>query len=314
MTARRDPQVVAKLDDILNNKSGDVPLHERFRALFTLKSLGDERSVDAIAKGFSDESALLKHELAYVLGQMKNAYALSTLAKVLADEEQDPMVRHEAAEAMGAIGHESSLPILEPFVSHPVKVIAETCELAVERIKYENSEAKKQELAAGESRATKSLYASVDPAPPAIGIEDTATLGSILLDPSRPLFERYRAMFALRNIGTEEAVLELAKGLKDDSALFRHEIAYVFGQLQHPASVPALVESLSETSEMGMVRHECAEALGSIATPDCLPVLRKFAQDPERVVRESCIVALDMFDYENSGELQYAKPLDEVTA
>jgi deoxyhypusine monooxygenase len=310
--ARRDPKVVEKLDDILNNKSGNVPLHERFRALFTLKSIGDERSVDAIAKGFTDDSALLKHELAYVLGQMKNRYALSTLTKVLQDDQQDPMVRHEAAEAIGAIGAMESLPILEPFVHHPIKVIAETCELAIERIKYENDEAKKKELESSKSRATQSLYTSIDPAPPAVGVESVEELGHILLDTKRPLFERYRAMFALRNIGTEEAVLALAKGLKDESALFRHEIAYVFGQLQHPASVPALVDTLSQTSEMAMVRHECAEALGSIATPECLPVLRKFANDSERVVRESCVVALDMFEYENSDELQYAKPINEV--
>lgn len=36
-----------------------------------------------------------------------------------------------------------------------------------------------------------------------------------------PLFERYRAMFALRNIGTDEAVDALASGFSDDSALFK---------------------------------------------------------------------------------------------
>ena len=45
--------------------------------------------------GFADESALLKHELAYCLGQMKNMNALPVLESVLADEKEDPMVRHE---------------------------------------------------------------------------------------------------------------------------------------------------------------------------------------------------------------------------
>lgn len=45
-----------------------------------------------------------------------------------------------------------------------------------------------------------------------------------------------------------------------------------------------------------MVRHEAAEALGSIATGECLPVLEEFAkaENVPRVVKESCIVALDM--------------------
>lgn len=45
--------------------------------------------------GFQDESALLKHELAYCLGQMKDTSALLVLSKVLEDPSEDPMVRHE---------------------------------------------------------------------------------------------------------------------------------------------------------------------------------------------------------------------------
>lgn len=81
-----------------------------------------------------------------------------------------------------------------------------------------------------------------------------------------------------------------------------------------------------------MVRHEAAEALGGIATDDCLPVLEEMAKDSSvpRVVRESCEVALDMvrlqiriswlqltsalqqFEYERSGTLHYAPPLTAV--
>lgn len=75
-------------------------------------------------------------------------------------------------------------------------------------------------------------------------------------------------------------------------------VAYVFGQLQHPASVPALTEALMDDKEQGMVRHEAAEALGSIATPEVLEILSKYKEDNERVVRESCVVALDMYEYE----------------
>lgn len=37
-------------------------------------------------------------------------------------------------------------------------------------------------------------------------------LRDALLDEARPLFERYRAMFALRNVGGKEAALALAEG------------------------------------------------------------------------------------------------------
>ena len=55
-----------------------------------------------------------------------------------------------------------------------------------------------------------------------------------------------------------------------------------------------------------MVRHECAEALGSIADSECREILNSFLQDTDRCVRESCEVALDISDYEMSGQLSYA--------
>lgn len=124
------------------------------------------------------------------------------------------------------------------------------------------------------------------------------------MDPSKSLFERYRAMFALRNIGPEnkEAVLALASGFKDTSALFRHEIAYIFGQLSSEHSVPSLIEVLEDEKEDEMVRHEAAEALGSIATDDVLQTLREFATKGPRVVRESCEVALDMYEVSSSQQ------------
>jgi deoxyhypusine monooxygenase len=72
------------------------PLKERFRALFTLKNIGGKEAIDFIANSFTDSSALLKHELAYCLGQMQDPYAIPKLIKVLENEEQEPMVRHEA--------------------------------------------------------------------------------------------------------------------------------------------------------------------------------------------------------------------------
>lgn len=77
-------------------KDPTKPLKERFRALFTLKNIGGKTAINAISEAFADESALLKHELAYCLGQMKDSDANAILLKVLEDLNQEPMVRHEA--------------------------------------------------------------------------------------------------------------------------------------------------------------------------------------------------------------------------
>ena len=81
-------------------KDSSKPLKERFRALFTLKNLGGRDSIDMIAQSFQDDSALLKHELAYCLGQMQDEYAIPVLAKVLKDTKQEVMVRHEAGKKL----------------------------------------------------------------------------------------------------------------------------------------------------------------------------------------------------------------------
>lgn len=121
-------------------------------------------------------------------------------------------------------------------------------------------------------------------------------------------------MFALRDLASPPdlpsavpAVLSLARGFADPSALFRHEIAFVFGQLSHPASIPSLVETLSNQKEESMVRHEAAEALGSLGDEEGVEaILKKFLNDPEQVVRDSVIVALDMAEFEKNGEAEYA--------
>ncbi|NXY50407.1 DOHH hydroxylase, partial [Ceuthmochares aereus] len=280
------------------------PLPARFRALFTLRNLGGCAAVDWISRAFGDDSALLKHELAYCLGQMQDEAAIPVLIRVLEDTGQEPMVRHEAGEALGAIGNPSVLDILKHYSEDPVVEVAETCQLAVRRLEW---------LQEHKQEPGSSPYLSVDPAPPAEET-DVSKLRETLLDESRTLFDRYRAMFALRNLGGQDAVLALADGLCSSSALFRHEIGYVLGQMQDEACVPQLMAALHSRTESPMVRHECAEALGSIARPSCLETLRAFACDEERVVRESCEVALDMYEYENGAQFQYADGLCKLQA
>lgn len=85
---------IKEIGHLLND--ANRPLKERFRALFTLKNLGGTDAIAEISKCFADESALLKHELAYCLGQMQDPIAIPHLVKVLEDKSQEPMVRHEA--------------------------------------------------------------------------------------------------------------------------------------------------------------------------------------------------------------------------
>nr|CAD7431522.1 unnamed protein product [Timema monikensis] len=287
---------VLAIGQVLNDPNR--PLKERFRALFTLKNIGGSTAINCINQCFNDSSALLKHELAYCLGQMQDSKAIPFLKSVLQDTSQEPMVRHEAGEALGAIGSPHVEDILKEFCNDPVIEVAETCQLAIDRIRWLSDTGHTAE------KLLQNPYASVDPAPPFLE-SDVKILQGILMDEEKPLFDRYRAMFALRNLNTEQ-------GLKAGSALFRHEVAFVLGQVQSKASVPYLQASLEDPTENEMVRHECAEALGAIASPDCLAVLQRYLEDEKRVVKESCEIALDMCEYENTPEFQYANTLLKV--
>lgn len=144
---------VASLRESLCSESTPLPL--RFRALFSLKHVAKTSTepatavaaIEAIAAGFASPSALLKHELAYCLGQTENDAAVKPLRKVLSDLKEDPMCRHEAAEALGALGKAENLDILEEFRDRKGEdvVITETCEIAIDRIKWENSKERQEE-------------------------------------------------------------------------------------------------------------------------------------------------------------------------
>lgn len=92
--ANINDEQIKKIGEVLNNNKR--PLKERFRALFTLKNIGGLLAIQNIENCFGDSSALLKHELAYCLGQMQDKNAVPTLIKVLENKDHEPMVRHEA--------------------------------------------------------------------------------------------------------------------------------------------------------------------------------------------------------------------------
>lgn len=144
---------IANLRAVLCNEDSQLSL--RFRALFGLKHLGTQGSIpaiDAIAAAFSSESALLKHELSYCLGQTKSLHAVRPLQERLQDPKEHSICRHESAEALAAIGHVDSLPILRKYLDDPDETVRQTCELAVDRIEWEMSEEGQKEAKELEKR------------------------------------------------------------------------------------------------------------------------------------------------------------------
>ena len=94
----------------------------------------------------------------------------------------------------------------------------------------------------------RSEFDSVDPAPAS---EDSRvdSLRVTICDEDEKMFQRMRALFALRNIGGEDAVEALAAAFESKSALLKHEIAYVMGQMQDSHAVPHLIDRLADLDE-----------------------------------------------------------------
>ena len=146
-----------------------------------------------------------------------------------------------------------------------------------------------------------SQYGSVDPAPPIMQGEINDWESS-LTDSNIPMFQRMRNVFSLRNDGTDAACIALCSGFNSNSALLRHEVAYVLGQMQNQVAIPTLIDVLSDEDEHVMVRHEAAEALGAIGDYYVIRILEKFVNHPMPEISESCEVAIDLLDWCKSKE------------
>ena len=78
----------------------------------------------------------MRHELAYVLGQMQMDESLPTLIKILSDDKEHVMVRHEAAEALGAIGNLEAVPVLEKYLNDEHIEVSQSCEVALDLLNW----------------------------------------------------------------------------------------------------------------------------------------------------------------------------------
>ena len=301
---------LASLQECIGDPS--LPIGMRMRAAYFLRHLHETKSgdqdviVETLANGLVDirHGSLMRHEFAYVMGQLRDQRCCPVLETVLQDADDCVMVRHEAAEALGAIGADRSQAaltiVMEKYPDRPE--LSDTCRLALNVMAW-RAQGEDPENEPAACACMLNPYSTTDPAPPhpAHANKTPEELGDMLCDTNAEMFERYRAMFSLRNRGGRDSVLQLCRALTKDtsSPLLRHEVAYVLGQLQHPDSVEALEESLRRHDEHEMVRHESAEALGAIEGrwDDCERILEEFTRDSNIVVRESCMVALDAADY-----------------
>lgn len=337
---------VPSLDEIrLNLAEKDdtkVDIVTRMRALFYARHYDTPEAIEALKGALHHPSVLLRHEVAYVMGQMTQPTALPILIELLDNLQEHPMVRHEAAEGIAALGLTSkeAFEAVHRHLNDSNVAVAETCYLALKGLQktldkeirlgkkhekpawdatkgfYIFTASQRKEVLDRIEKLDKSSFGTCDPAegdPTKQNAEHVQELRDLLLNEEADLWDRYIAMFTLRNIATDEAAQALADALDEKkSALLRHEICFVLGQLQIPVGLDKLINRLEDVEEAGMVRHEAALALGSVgadiwtdrgraARKRAIAVLQKWSTDPEPVVAESCIVGLSNIQWETGS-------------
>ncbi|KAM7539141.1 hypothetical protein Aperf_G00000047933 [Anoplocephala perfoliata] len=317
-------------------RDSKVSLVERTHAMWGLRG-AHKASATPLMVAFLTEvhppepasNAFLQHETAYSLGQCGDTSAVADLEKALRDSHHEPIVRHEAAEALAALASAPGANIahikkvLTEFRNINIDAIAETCEVGLGRVAWIESGKNKVADPAAELARSKFPNIHVDPAPafePTAG-HSIAELRRIILSPSEPLFSRYQALYSLRNAAVatspppSEVVDALCAGVAaPGSALLRHQVAFILGELSIPRTGDALIARLQDAKEAPWVRHESALGLGKVLraaeaeekegkqAQRVRDALVAGCKDPEPVVRDSCIVALDVPAYLASHE------------
>ena len=137
----------------------------------------------------------------------ENTKAIQNFFEKVISEDHSSIVIHEAVEGYANLNPDNIHTLLEKFVDIEDGLVKETCDLALDLKKW-NEETKCGHTENLDLKTLKHL--TNDPAPPYNPENDenyksVEWLRDLLLDPTKPIFERYRAMFTLREIDTEES-------------------------------------------------------------------------------------------------------------
>ena len=108
---------------------------ERIQAAFHLENAGDDESVIIMGKAlFSEPSPIVRHEIAFSLGESSHPSLASKYLMKAVEEDKNIFVRHEAILALATLGKKEFIPFIKKYLNDPEIEMAESAEIAVQRI------------------------------------------------------------------------------------------------------------------------------------------------------------------------------------
>ena len=119
----------------------------RTRVACILVDFGGEDKVAHIAKVLkNDENELVRHEAAFALGQMSYSSAIPPLTDATLND-SSMFVRHEAAIALGVVGSTEAKEALQKALNDPDKPVVESAIVALSNIEFMEKLSKNEKFA-----------------------------------------------------------------------------------------------------------------------------------------------------------------------
>jgi HEAT repeat protein len=119
----------------------------RTRVACILVDFGGEDKVAHIARVLkNDENELVRHEAAFALGQMSYSSAIPPLTDATLND-PSMFVRHEAAIALGVVGSTAAKEALQKALNDPEKPVVESAIVALSNIEFMEKLSKNEKFA-----------------------------------------------------------------------------------------------------------------------------------------------------------------------
>ncbi len=299
------------LPDLIN--LFDKSINVRKRAIMTLGSLQDPRTIQPLVTALSDNAGEVRVAAVWALGEIGSADVVLPLIRALDDREKD--VRKASAYVIGRLGDPRAVDSLissihdseEDVCCAAIKALSEIGDIrAVEPIIYslksENKEIQRTAVEAlgdlGSKAINKILELLLDEDE---GVRRNATkaLGHIWRSPGvvklgdEDAEIRISATLELGNSGDLRDVQPLIASLKDKDEMVRQAAALALGKKRDPQAVQPLIVALNDESEETCM--SAAWALGEIRDPRTIEPLISAIKGGRERLRGSAADALGKF-------------------
>lgn len=146
-----DLRAASELERTLIESFASLEEAERFDVVHNLTEVDNDAARKLLMEVLiSDPSPLVRHEAAFALGYIGNQDVVPSLKQAVLRDDSF-LVRHEAAMALADVGSEEDIPCLTAGLQDASREVAISCQVAVKRIRARHAAARTDHESSGSS-------------------------------------------------------------------------------------------------------------------------------------------------------------------